>query len=714
MENGNTASSVLPDPTADLHWSDFAGAIQDIFAKNATAHPNRPCVTETPSTTTPQREFTYDQIHRASNQLAFHLLDSGIQRGDVVMIYAYRSVELVVAIMGTLKAGAAFSVVDPAYPADPDNQVKIRGFRVELGDIDTHLSQHPLIQQNVTIIRRDANEEPVLTSYIVPHMDRKLLPYPDDAELAAAAATGKTDRSQFSDTEKYVADAWAVRLQKNANTIDLDDRFFDIGGHSMIGQSILFDVRKQRNISLSMATLFQNPTVREFASVLAAASELEEGAKPDSTPPEMDYHLDGEVLRAKHLPASFPPASHNSYQHFLLTGASGFLGAHILSDILARLHTRVIALVRAKTPEDALQRVKTTCLAYGTWSQSWTSRLECITGDLAQPSLGLSPTTWTHLENTVDVVIHNGAQVHWIHTYSKLKPTNVLATIACLSLCGKGKPKHLTFISSTSVLDTSSHLNHQILESDDLHGSRKVLSTGYAQTKYVSEYLVRSAGARGLHGSIIRPGYITGNFTTGISPTDDFLLRMLKGSLQLNCRPDLSPNTINLVPVSHCARIVVAASLYPPSAEGVGVVQVTPHPQLPFNDFTGALETCGYVAPLVPYAQWKKKLEGYVAEPTSGSSDTSMAREPHALLPLFDWVTDGLPSETISRSLDDTNARAVLRADDPSSELEKESRVTEETVGVYLAFMAAIGFIEPAPVGGKRVEIGEEQKEALK
>lgn len=49
-----------------------------------------------------------------------------------------------------------------------DDQVKIRGFRIELGEIDTHLSQHPLIRENVTLVRRDKDEEKILVSYFVP------------------------------------------------------------------------------------------------------------------------------------------------------------------------------------------------------------------------------------------------------------------------------------------------------------------------------------------------------------------------------------------------------------------------------------------------------------------------------------------------------------------------------------------------------------------
>lgn len=109
----------LPDPTADLNWCDWKGAITDIFSENALKFPDRPCVVQTPgdgnsySTT-----YTYGAIRRAANVLAHHLLAHGVQREEVVMIYAHRSTELVVAILATLKAGATFSVIGNCSIAD--------------------------------------------------------------------------------------------------------------------------------------------------------------------------------------------------------------------------------------------------------------------------------------------------------------------------------------------------------------------------------------------------------------------------------------------------------------------------------------------------------------------------------------------------------------------------------------------------------------------
>jgi L-2-aminoadipate reductase len=101
--------SDIPDPTVDLDWSGYVGSIQEHFRAQAEAHPERTCVVETKSSTTPERRFTYPerrftyrQIYEASNTLAWHLHKAGVTNGDVVMIWAHRSVDLVVALMGIL------------------------------------------------------------------------------------------------------------------------------------------------------------------------------------------------------------------------------------------------------------------------------------------------------------------------------------------------------------------------------------------------------------------------------------------------------------------------------------------------------------------------------------------------------------------------------------------------------------------------------------
>lgn len=98
----------LPDPTADLDWSGYVGSIQWHFSEAAKKHPERTCVIETKSAEAPERRFSYKQIYEASNTLAHYLHDAGVTNGDVVMIWAHRNVDLIVAMMGTLVIPSLF------------------------------------------------------------------------------------------------------------------------------------------------------------------------------------------------------------------------------------------------------------------------------------------------------------------------------------------------------------------------------------------------------------------------------------------------------------------------------------------------------------------------------------------------------------------------------------------------------------------------------
>lgn len=116
----SSQKAILPNPTANLDWCGWKGAITDIFSRNARQFPDRTCVVQyLPFTQadpqSPIRQerikYSYSDILKASNIVAHYLLMGGIQREEVVMVYAHRSVDLVVAVMGILKAGATFSVI---------------------------------------------------------------------------------------------------------------------------------------------------------------------------------------------------------------------------------------------------------------------------------------------------------------------------------------------------------------------------------------------------------------------------------------------------------------------------------------------------------------------------------------------------------------------------------------------------------------------------
>lgn len=203
-----------------------------------------------------------------------------------------------------------------------------------------------------------------------------------------------------------------------------------------------------------------------------------------------------------------------------------FFSAFILSSLLKRYHnSRVICHVRAKSTEDALKRVADNGARHLVWEESWATadRVRTVCGDLALPKLGISDHEWNQLASNVDVIIHNGALVHWVYPYERLRAPNVIGTVEALRLATTHHAKPFHFVSSTSVLDTKHYMRKiglegeagRVMEKDDLEGSRRGLRSGYGQSKWVAEKLVMNAMKRGVPATIIRPGYIVGHSATG-------------------------------------------------------------------------------------------------------------------------------------------------------------------------------------------------------
>ncbi len=568
-------------------------------------------------------------------------------------------------------------------------------------------------------------------------VDKPKLPFPDMGMLSARTRRKSSMLQQLTEGELALAHIWA-RLVPGLipKTIKPSESFFAIGGESMKAQQLAYQVRRTLGVNLAISKIYNRHTLKEMAAVidsLRAADSLGGGdtldaneSQTNGVKAEDDYGDDASKL-ADLLPKSFPSANTDlpAAPVVFLTGVTGFLGSYILKDLLDRKNPqvqKVIVLVRAQDEAKAYTRVKNTCQAYGVWEDSWQSRIQCLVGELGPRHFGLSDAQWKQIVSEVDVVIHNGAQVHWINTYTTLKPPNVLGTIEAMKITAEGKPKLFAFVSSTSVLDHEHFVfeaeriiaagGEGISENDDLSGSRKGLGTGYGQSKWVAEYLCREAGRRGLKGCIIRPGYVLGSSKTGVTNTDDFLIRMLKGCVQLQTRPNIN-NTVNMVPVNHVARTVVACAFHPPKSgpDGVGVAQITGHPRLRFNQYLSTLQTYGYDANLTDYVPWASSLEHYVS-----------SHEDFALMPLFTFVANDLPSNTRAPDLDDRNAESALYEDAKwtGEDVSAGAGVTKREVGLYLAYLVEVGFL-PKPrgegVGVKRlprVEVGDAQREAMK
>ncbi|CAG8432975.1 11036_t:CDS:10 [Diversispora eburnea] len=549
-------------------------------------------------------------------------------------------------------------------------------------------------------------------------IDKPALPFPDTPQFSSSTSDTsnnvlKTSMQKMNPVEQKVHTIWS-KLLPNPPTpyIPLDENFFDLGGHSILATRLIFELRKICNVDIPLGMIFEQPTIRgqamEINNILQSdlnivmtdnvtAETTVDNKNKDSIKKEFNYAADVDLLASEYLLEKYDPLPENyERKTIFVTGVTGFLGAFILSSLLYLNETKVIAHVRAQDKELAIERVRKSCISHLVWNEEWLTegRLEVVNGDLGKDRLGIEEEEWNSLAERVDVVIHNGALVHWVYPYNKLKAVNVLGTLQCIKLASKHHTKPFNFISSTSIFDTEHYVSLSdsliekgekgISEDDDLEGSRYELRTGYGQSKWVAEKLILEARKRGLPATIIRPGYIVGHSKTGVTNTDDFIWRLIKGCVQLKLVPTIH-NIINMCPVDYVSECVIRISLSP-IAPSKGVFHIT-HPINPFrfDDLFNSLPLYGYIVSKTEYIVWRNELMEF-----------TLKSQDNALYPLLHFVLDDLPTTTKAPQLNNSNTIEVVG-------MECEP-ISERLMGIYLGYLVKVGFLDkPDLRGGSRI-----------
>lgn len=259
-------------------------------------------------------------------------------------------------------------------------------------------------------------------------VDKPALPFPDTAQLAV---TETRPEGAVSTTEEAMRSIWARILPNAPSPIPLDDNFFDLGGHSILATRLIFEIRKSFVVEAPLGLVFDKPTIKGLSTAvdelrntdLGFSYKSGEDAPSPTTAAKTDigrhveYGQDYEVLLNKLRPtyAGIPSDYSTRPLTVFLTGATGFLGAFILRDLLDREErvAKVICLVRASDDAKALSRLRDSASGRGVWNEKWveTSRVEVVKGDLDQERFGLDEATWQRIAEEADAIVHNGALV---------------------------------------------------------------------------------------------------------------------------------------------------------------------------------------------------------------------------------------------------------------------------------------------------------------
>lgn len=457
-----------------------------------------------------------------------------------------------------------------------DNQVKYHGQRIELGEIEHHLSAMPEVEDCMVALVKKNSLKDKLVAVIQPkgsktHSDsgetlklqhdssvtllrvreflsKRLPEYMIPNRLFAVTAlprstSMKLDRTLVSNwlsnmqtesadelvprqnahnrlfvhesTARDVARQYArivaeddEALRRNFEEMDFNLQAGGIDSIQII--SLSMTLNSNYGVQVPMADMLSSrSTVRTIASIIDSKSGL-----------------------SKQLPVL------GNIKRVLLTGASGFLGIEILRQLLVVSHCHVYALMRASNGGDSAERLVRKATEAGWWQEKYHSRLHIWQGDLGSERLGLSDSHWRSLQGhaspSIDAIIHNGAKVHYSLDYKSVKAANVSSTIELLkAVASRAEPlQSFVYVSGGQQLSFDG-------KDDEKYAAKSLNEGGYAQSKVVSERIVRAFAeqnpAKARHIRVVKPGFIIGDSIRGAANETDFIWRLIAASVDIGC-----------------------------------------------------------------------------------------------------------------------------------------------------------------------------------
>lgn len=516
-----------------------------------------------------------------------------------------------------------------------DRQLKIRGFRVEPGEIEATLATHPDVaavavtafelggQRRLAAYYTASN--PVdsrelrdfasryLPDYLVP---TAFVPLPElplktngKVDLAALRAPVQSEKDSVAPIdllERAVARLWRQVLK--VDRVGSDDNFFDLGGNSILAAELLAKVRGSLGVLITQVRplirlLLEDATLQSFAHAVRAARAGTLAG--DDTRKRVDFATECE-LGVDISGVVTDPANWAAPRHIFLTGATGFLGAYLLRELLSTTDATVHCLVRADGVEAAVARLRANTLHYlGDDLAGYQDRVVAVPGDLGSPGLGLSEEDFDRFARTVDVIHHPGGLVNFIYPYSHMRPANVEGTREIIRMAARhrGIPVHYT--STMAVIAGFGTAGVRHVDEDTPLAHADHLSVGYVESKWVAEQLLLQAARQGLPVAIYRAADISGDRVHGAWNIATEMCAMKKFVVDTGKAPvaelplDYTPVDVFAAAVAHIA----ATSL--PQGE---VYHLTNPGKVNISELADRLRACGHEISDVSWTEWVDEM----------------------------------------------------------------------------------------------------------
>jgi thioester reductase-like protein len=446
-----------------------------------------------------------------------------------------------------------------------DSQVKIRGYRIELGEIEgAMLTADGIKEAAVTVLEQAGNQYIIgyytkadgeidpkvwhhlliskLPEYMIPafymrldkmpitpggKIDKKALPLPETGLKSADYQAPETA------LEKQLCEIFEATL--GLKRISILDDFFTIGGSSISATKVAMKCMSQ-NIPLAYADLFEYKTVKNLASFIE--QDQAQTTDPDDIIRNFDYEKLQPVL-AQNTENNLDFLKVSELGDIILTGATGFLGIHVLKEFIEHFNGKVTCFIRKGRSHSLQQRIKTMLIYYfdRDYEELFDSRIFCVEGDITNPDSVMSLAA-------IDAatVINCAACVKHFVADDTLEKINFHGVENLIKLCCETNKK-LIQVSTVSIagegLNGQPPLDKRFEESELYFGQS--LENAYVHSKFLAERAVLAAIAKdNLKAKIMRVGNLMSRNSDGefqINFLRSGFMRSLKGYKILECFP---------------------------------------------------------------------------------------------------------------------------------------------------------------------------------
>jgi len=452
-----------------------------------------------------------------------------------------------------------------------DHQVKVRGFRIELGEIEVQLSKLEEIKEGVVLaleseerkgdnylcayfvagkevdtalIKEKLSKE--LPSYMIPSyfvqvekiplnpsgkIDRKALPKPE-----AKASSEYAPPS--NEIEEILIETWQEVL--GIKKIGINDNFFEIGGDSIktiLASGKLF----KRGLDVHVNEFFSRKTIRQISPFVKRVEQVSTQVGVPRDMERMSKAINEEYkkyLEKVHQEKWPELIAENDFQHILLTGATGYLGAFLAFELLRNTSATLYLPIRGSNQLESEERLKRRFNFYfgSDLFNAYKNRLHILQTDLRQDRLAIDGSRYDKLCELVDAVLHSAANVKHYGSYDEFFKDNVEITERMLEFSFKGKLKPFHFISTIDTGRGDVAGKDFLVFTEYVHDSGQKSDNVYLRSKLEAEKKVLEYRNKGLNASIYRAGNLTfhsgtGRFQENIH--DNYFYSMLKAFIKV-------------------------------------------------------------------------------------------------------------------------------------------------------------------------------------